>query len=75
MLGTITVNSDLGTVVNLSRLPFSTQKVNFAHKQVMKNQRVVVVTQHEGTQLINSLSFILSATTIIAINEKIKRAR
>ncbi len=76
MLGTITVNSDLGIGSEfIVELPFSTQgKVNFAHKQVMKNQRVVVVTQHEGRHslLTRYLSF-MGATTIIAnSNEKIE---
>lgn len=76
MLGTITVNSDLGIGSEfIVELPFSTQgKVNFAHKQVMKNQRVVVVTQHESRQslLTRYLSF-MGATTIIAnSNEKIE---
>tara|TARA_B100001063_G_scaffold247204_1_gene291253 strand:- start:5827 stop:8619 length:2793 start_codon:yes stop_codon:yes gene_type:complete len=71
MLGTISVSSDLGIGSEfVVELPFSTQgKVEYAHKQVMKNQRVVVVTNHDGRKkiLTRYLSF-MGATPVIADN-------
>jgi len=69
MLGTISVTSDLGIGSEfVVELPFSTQgKVEYAHKQVMKDQRVVVVTNHDGRKklLTRYLSF-MGATPVIA---------
>jgi len=74
MLGTISVSSDLGIGSEfVVELPFSTQgKVEYAHKQVMKNQRVVVVTNHDGRKkiLTRYLSF-MGATPVIADNSDI----
>jgi len=76
MLGTISVTSDLGIGSEfIVELPFSTQgKVDFAHKHVIKDQRVVVVTNHDGRKklLTRYLSF-MGATAVIAdSNEKIE---
>ena len=73
MLGTISVTSDLGIGSEfVVELPFSTQgKVDYAHKQVMKDQRVVVVSNHDGRKklLTRYLSF-MGATPVIAQNNE-----
>lgn len=77
MLGTISVTSDLGIGSEfVVELPFSTQgKVEYAHKRVMKGQRIVAVTNHDGRKklLTRYLSF-MGATPIIADSSDIIEA-
>ncbi len=73
MLGTISVTSDLGIGSEfIVDLPFSTQgKVDYAHKQVIKDQRVVVVSNNDSRikLLTRYLSF-MGATPTIAKNDE-----